>query len=72
MVTKRNITTSLDAEEAQRVKKYEIDSLFKEKNDKKYKKDYKEKLKENGETSIISEIVDSSTIDDSLKAVMES
>jgi hypothetical protein len=39
MVTKRNITTSLDAEEAQRVKKDEIDSLLKEKNDKKYKKD---------------------------------
>lgn len=65
--------SSFEPEEGQKVKKDEIDSLFKEKKagkNEKWKKDKKEKHKESGETAIISEIVGSSTIDDSLKAVM--
>lgn len=65
--------SSFEPEEGQRVKKDEIDSLFKErKADKteKRKKDKKEKHKESGKTAIISETVGTSTIDDSLKAVL--
>lgn len=66
--------SSFEPTEGQRVKKDEIDSLFKEmkanRTEKRKKDKKKEKHKESGEIAIVSANVGSSTIDDSLKAVM--